>query len=195
VSTRSELAPQREQLQARHQEARSSRADLEQLAGALAEHVSAAKSAAGAEAAAELLAQRAAIRARIREHRAELEQAYTDMAKLNDSVEVKLASYPDHVADVRGPDDRHGPLPAWIEPRREIVERWLDLLGGMVRCQAKAGNDHGLAYEMAGQGEAHERAYLEVLSAGHPQNPNILLRPRQVAANILRQHAERAGEA
>jgi hypothetical protein len=64
----------------------------------------------------------------------------------------------------------------------------------MRRCQAKAGTDHGPAYEMAGQSEAHERAYIEVLSAGHPQNPNILLRSPQVAADIRRQHAERTGE-
>jgi hypothetical protein len=47
------------------------------------------------------------------------------MCKLNDSVEARMASYPDHVADVRGPGDRHGPMPAWIEARRDITENWL----------------------------------------------------------------------
>jgi chromosome segregation ATPase len=183
AAKRAELAPQREQLQAQHQEARSSRADQERLAEHVAEHVALTKAAAGAEAAAEILGERAALRARIVAARAEIDEAYASVLKLSESVEVRMASYPDHIADVRRQ------MPDYLEPRRQLVEALAGYLDALTLCGGKAGTSGYIAIEM----NLPEVLISNAPTAGSGVRQQFSFRRRDMA-KVLDELAKIAGE-
>jgi hypothetical protein len=157
---------------------------------ALVARVAAAKERAGAEAAAGVLAERAAIRARIRTARAELEQAYADMASLSDSVEGRMAAHPSHLADLRGTNDRPGPLAWWLEARRQLAESFADFCGGLERAGGRAGANSYLAMEFV----LPERAVLNAVGAGSSDGRPLFAARRRTAGEHLAALAKLAGE-